>query len=91
MFPPPPHATRQQRLDARYLTAVHFVDGLVGQVLDDLRRRELLDSLLVIITSDHGMEFDENGLGFYGHGTSYSRYQMHTPLLRPLARAAPRR
>ena len=81
VFPPPPHATRQQRLYARYQTAVHFVDGLVGQVLDDLRRRGLLDSLLVIITSDHGMEFDENGLGFYGHGTSYSRYQMHTPLL----------
>ena len=81
VFPPPPNATKQQRLYARYQTAVHFVDGLVGQVLDDLRRRGLLDSLLVIVTSDHGMEFDENGLGFYGHGTSYSRYQMHTPLL----------
>ena len=81
VFPPPPNATRQQRLYARYQTAVHFVDGQVGRVLDDLRRRGLLDSLLVIITSDHGMEFDENGLGFYGHGTSYSRYQMQIPLV----------
>ncbi len=53
----------------------------MGRVLDDLRKRRLLDDLLVIITSDHGMEFDENGLGFFGHGTSYSEYQMHTPLL----------
>ena len=60
---------------------MHFVDGLVGQVLDDLRRRKLLDDLVVLITSDHGMEFDENGLGFSGHGTSYSDYQMHTPLV----------
>jgi hypothetical protein len=81
VFQPPPNPTKQQRLYARYQNAVHFVDGLVGQVLDDLRKRKLLDDLVVVITSDHGMEFDENGLGFYGHGTSYSRYQMHSPLL----------
>ena len=66
---------------ARYLTAVRFVDGLVGQVLDDLRAASCSTHLVVIVTSDHGMEFDENGLGFTGHGTSYSDYQMHTPLV----------
>jgi membrane-anchored protein YejM (alkaline phosphatase superfamily) len=81
MFQPPQNPTKQQGLAARYLSAVHFVDGLVGQVLDDLRRRKLLDDLVVLITSDHGLEFDENGLGFSGHGTSYSDYQMHTPLV----------
>lgn len=81
VFPVPPGAPTQQRLYARYLAAVHFDDGLVGQVLDDLRRRTLLDDTIVFITSDHGMEFDENGLGFRGHGTSYSIYQMHTPLV----------
>jgi membrane-anchored protein YejM (alkaline phosphatase superfamily) len=80
-FRPPAESTRLQRVAALYLSAVHFVDGLVGQVLDDLRRRQLLDDLVVLITSDHGMEFDENGLGFSGHGTSYSEYQMHTPLV----------
>jgi membrane-anchored protein YejM (alkaline phosphatase superfamily) len=81
VFPAPPGASAQQRLYARYLQAVHFVDGLVGQVLSDLQRRKLLDHTIVIITSDHGMEFDENGLGFTGHGTSYSNYQVHTPLV----------
>jgi membrane-anchored protein YejM (alkaline phosphatase superfamily) len=81
MFQPPAQSTRLQRLAALYLSAVHFVDGLVGQVLDDLGRRKLLDDLIVLITSDHGMEFDENGLGFSGHGTSYSDYQMHSPLV----------
>jgi membrane-anchored protein YejM (alkaline phosphatase superfamily) len=81
MFQPPEPSTHLQRLAARYLSAVHFVDGLVGQVLDDLRRRKLLDDLVVLITSDHGMEFNENGLGFSGHGTSYSDYQMHSPLV----------
>ena len=81
VFPVPPGASTLQRLHARYLEAVHFVDGLVGQVLDDLQRRKLLDDLIVIITSDHGVEFDDNGLGFIGHGTSYSEYQMRTPLV----------
>jgi membrane-anchored protein YejM (alkaline phosphatase superfamily) len=74
-------ASRQQRLYARYLTAVHFVDSLVGRVLADLGERRLLDRTIVIVTADHGMEFDEGGQGFKGHGTAYSRYQLHTPLL----------
>jgi uncharacterized protein len=77
----PSGASTQVRLHARYLTAVHYVDSLIGRVLDDLNRRKLLDSTVVIVTSDHGMEFDENGLGFKGHGTSFSEYQLHTPLV----------
>ena len=79
--PAAPGASAQARLYARYLSAVHYVDLLVGQVLDDLERRKLLGSTVVLVTSDHGMEFDEDGQGFTGHGTSYSDYQMHTPLV----------
>ena len=60
---------------------MHYVDSLVGRVLDDLERRKLLERTVVIVTSDHGMEFDENGQGFTGHGTVFSGYQMHTPLV----------
>jgi membrane-anchored protein YejM (alkaline phosphatase superfamily) len=81
LAPVAPGASRQERRYRRYLTAVHYVDGLVGGVLDDLQRRNLLEHTVVIVTSDHGMEFDENGQGFSGHGTSYSAYQMQTPLV----------
>jgi len=86
----PPGASKQARLYARYLTAVHYVDSLVGGVLDDLKRRKLFDHTVVIVTSDHGMEFNENGLGFIGHGTAFSDLQLRTPLVvrwpgRPLA------
>jgi membrane-anchored protein YejM (alkaline phosphatase superfamily) len=98
-YPPvlsvPPGASAQLLRYARYLTAVHFVDSLFGRVLDDLERRKLLDRTAVIVTSDHGMEFDETGLGFTGHGTSFSGYQMQTPLVvywpgRPPGRVARR-
>ena len=84
-YPPvravPPNAPARERSRDRYLSAVHFIDSLVGRVIDDLARRHLLDRTVVVVTSDHGMEFDENGLGFTGHGTSFSRYQMHVPLV----------
>lgn len=98
-YPPavqvPPGASRQVLAKARYLTAVHFDDGLVGEVLDDLERWGLLKSTIIIVTSDHGMEFNENGLGFIGHGTAFSDYQLHTPMLvhwpgRPPGRVARR-
>jgi membrane-anchored protein YejM (alkaline phosphatase superfamily) len=81
IVPVAPAARKQERKYARYLTAVHYVDSLVGRVLDDLGRRQLLDRTVIVVTSDHGMEFDENGLGFTGHGTAFSELQMHTPLL----------
>lgn len=80
-FVAPAGASEQERRYAAYQTAMHFVDGLVGRALAGLDRRGLLDRTVVIVTSDHGTEFNENGQGFTGHGTSYSRYLMHVPLL----------
>jgi membrane-anchored protein YejM (alkaline phosphatase superfamily) len=74
-------APTQARRRAHYLTALHYVDSLVDGVLVDLDRRTLADRTVVVVTSDHGMEFDENGLGWSGHGTAFSRYQMQAPLL----------
>jgi membrane-anchored protein YejM (alkaline phosphatase superfamily) len=80
-FPLQPGAPDTARLRIRYLNAVHYIDSLVGRVLDDLERRRLLDRTLVIVTSDHGMQFDEYGLDFDGHGTGFTRSQLQTPLV----------
>jgi hypothetical protein len=77
----PAGASAMERLRACYDTAVHFADAQAGKVLDDLEKRGLLDDTIVIVTSDHGQEFDENGLGFQGHGSSYSPYQLHSPFI----------
>jgi len=70
-----------QKKFVRYQVSLQYTDSLVESVLDDLTRRGLLDSTVVIITSDHGEEFDDNGLGYKGHGSSFSDWQIRTPFV----------
>ena len=66
---------------ADYKTSVIFADELVGQVITDLEKRGLAENTIVIISSDHGEEFNENGDGVKGHGSGYSRHQLGVPML----------
>ncbi len=66
---------------ADYKTSVMFADDMVGEVLADLQGRGLMDNTVVMISSDHGEEFNENGDGVKGHGSGYSPYQLKIPML----------
>jgi hypothetical protein len=66
---------------ATYRAAVHFVDGVIGTVLDDLEKRGLLDKTVVLISADHGEEFGESGEKLQKHGSGYTRYQLVTPMV----------
>jgi membrane-anchored protein YejM (alkaline phosphatase superfamily) len=68
---------------------VHFVDSLIGSVLDDLARRGLQEDTVVIITSDHGEEFDESGAGLKDHGSGYTPYQLQVPMIISVPGRAP--
>ena len=65
----------------RYLNSVRYTDTLAGEVLDKLQEDGLLDSSVIVVTGDHGQEFNDNGLGFWGHNSNFSRFQTEVPLL----------
>jgi uncharacterized protein len=65
----------------RYRNSLHYVDGLVGEVLATLRARGLLDSTIVVITGDHGQEFNDTGRNYWGHASNFTRYQTGVPML----------
>jgi membrane-anchored protein YejM (alkaline phosphatase superfamily) len=65
----------------RYRNALHFVDAEVGRVLDTLRSNSLADDTLLIVTSDHGEEFNDTGKNYWGHNGNFSPYQVRVPLL----------
>ncbi|MFD2167938.1 DUF3413 domain-containing protein [Thalassotalea euphylliae] len=62
-----------------YKNALHFNDMLIGEALAEIE--PYLDNTIVIITGDHGKEFNENGLGFWGHNSNYSWHQTAVPMV----------
>lgn len=65
----------------RYLNSVHFVDSLVGEVLEAMQSHGLLETTIVVITGDHGQEFNDTGKNFWGHGSNFTRYQTGVPMV----------
>lgn len=64
-----------------YTSTLHFVDNLVGRVLDDLSDRDLLDNIAVMIIGDYGHEFNEYGKNYWGHGSNFGDYQLRMPMV----------
>lgn len=65
----------------RYKNSVHFVDSLIQKVFAELEQQGELDNTLVIITGDHGKEFNDAGNGFWGHNSNFTDYQVRVPFV----------
>jgi arylsulfatase A-like enzyme len=65
-------------LHATYSAGVRYLDVALGTLFDDLRESGMWEQLLVVVTSDHGEEFDDHG-GF-GHHKLYDEIT-RVPLL----------
>lgn len=70
----------QTRWD-RYRRGLRVIDGQVGNVLGALERAGLATGTIVLMMGDHGFEFDDLGLGYYGHASNYAGWQLRTPLM----------
>ena len=71
--------SRRKKLFNRYKNSAHYLDHLLGRILDRLKEKRLLQKTIVIITADHGEEFFERGR--FGHTMSTNNYQTRVPLL----------
>jgi len=66
---------------ADYRKSIRFVDSQIAAVLENLDDRGLSGNTVVIITADHGEEFEESGTGLRDHGSGYTRYQLQVPMV----------
>jgi len=73
-----------------YRNSVFFDDYQVGRILDRLDTSGLLDNTIVIITSDHAEEFNDNGADYWGHGSNFTRWQTQVPMILYLPGHEPR-
>ncbi|MEL5425389.1 LPS biosynthesis-modulating metalloenzyme YejM [Serratia nevei] len=65
----------------RYRTGAQDVDAQITQVLDTLKQRGLLDKTVVVITAEHGVEFNDSGKDQWGAGTTFNQAQLQVPLV----------
>jgi hypothetical protein len=73
------HPEERRQAFVRYRNSAAYVDHLLGGVVEDLERRGLLESTIVMISGDHGEEFGETGL--FGHNGSFNDHQVRTPFI----------
>ena len=64
-----------------YRNCVYYDDSLIGQVLAKVEEKGLLDNTIIVITGDHGQEFNENKRNFWGHNGNYTKWQLQIPLV----------
>jgi hypothetical protein len=77
-------------VEALYDAEVKRLDEFFGQVLQLLRSRNLLDSTLIVLTSDHGEELLDHG--FVGHASTSLQAKLYEELVRiPLIVSWPER
>jgi len=57
------------------------LDHLLGQILEQMQLTGALDDTWVVITGDHAEEFNDSELGYWGHGSNFSHWQTHVPMV----------
>lgn len=64
-----------------YRNCVWTVDSLIGEGIKALKKHDLLKNTVIVITGDHGQEFNENHKNYWGHWANYSRPQAGVPMV----------
>ena len=62
-----------------YKNAVYFSDHVIGEFLNVVEKKGLMDNTVIIITSDHGAEFYEHG--YWGHNSAFTKEQILAPFI----------
>jgi arylsulfatase A-like enzyme len=73
------------RLQRSYAAAVSYLDAGLGALLKELDERQLLDEVLLIVTTDHGLPLGEHGVVGLCRPWLYDEL-VHLPLLMRLPR-----
>lgn len=70
-----------QKLENRYKNAVFYTDQLLEQMLSQLQQQGLGEQTIVVVTANHGQEFNETQSNSWGYGSNYSPYQVQVPMV----------
>ncbi|MEZ4286812.1 MAG: sulfatase [Polyangiales bacterium] len=69
----------KERIEALHDGEISYHDEFFGKFIKELDTLGILDNTIVVITADHGEEFQEHGS--WGHGHSVYQELLHVPLI----------
>lgn len=69
------------KLIAGYQASAQSADKELEILFDKIAQLELSENTVIIITSNHGTEFNETKTNSWGSNTNYSRYQLQVPMI----------
>jgi choline-sulfatase len=75
--------------EARYDGEIRTADAAIGAFFEELRRRQLWDRTVIVLTADHGESFMDHGV--MGHNTWLYDELVHVPLLVRIPGVTPHR
>jgi arylsulfatase A-like enzyme len=84
--PDPDERSKQHRI-AHYDSEIHHTDQLIGQLLDALEAKGILERTIIAVTSDHGESFGDHD--YLQHGPRVDESVMHVPLIIHLPKSHP--
>ncbi|MDE1326508.1 DUF3413 domain-containing protein [Vibrio aestuarianus] len=77
----PTKSSTSDRLRAGYNTSANSADKELGLLFNRLEELQLQANTVVVITSNHGAEFNETKTNSWGANSNYSRYQLQVPMI----------
>ncbi|CAM3192981.1 DUF3413 domain-containing protein [Vibrio neptunius] len=70
-----------QTLIQGYHTSVNNADEELGVLYEKIKELGISDSTVIVITSNHGTEFNETKTNSWGSNSNYSQYQLAVPMI----------
>jgi hypothetical protein len=64
-----------------YKNMIRYLDDIFGELIAEMESKGLFENTIIVITGDHGQEFNDNKKNFWGHNGNFSDAQIRTPFI----------
>lgn len=65
----------------RYKNSVHYADQQIGKILKSISEKIDVNKTIIVISADHGEEFNDTKLNYWGHNGNFTKYQAQVPFI----------
>ncbi len=72
-----------------YMNSTHYVDRLIGEIIQELDSLGEMENTVIAISTDHSDELNDSRANYWGHGSNFTKYQTMVPLVIHLPHRAP--